>query len=85
MAPNEKEVEAWNGGGSMHYIDHTDRNDRQLAPFTEALLVRGLVGLAGKDAHDEVVESVRSSLAERYEPGVGLQLGAAARKVTASV
>ena len=38
MAPNKKQFEAWNGGESVHYVDHADRYDRQLAPFTEALL-----------------------------------------------
>ena len=38
MTPNEKQFEAWNGGESVHYVDHADRYDRQLAPFTEALL-----------------------------------------------
>ncbi len=38
MAPNDKQVEAWNGGESVHYVDHADRYDRQLLPFTEALL-----------------------------------------------
>ena len=38
VAPNEKQFEAWNGGESVHYVDHADRYDRQLAPFTEALL-----------------------------------------------
>ena len=38
MAPNQKQSEAWNGGESVHYVDHADRYDRQLAPFTEALL-----------------------------------------------
>lgn len=38
MAPNENQLEAWNGGESVHYVDHADRYDRQLAPFTEALL-----------------------------------------------
>ena len=37
-APNKKQFEAWNGGESVHYVDHTERYDRQLAPFTEALL-----------------------------------------------
>ena len=40
MAPNKKQFEAWNGGESVHYLDHADRYDRQLAPFTEALLKR---------------------------------------------
>jgi ubiquinone/menaquinone biosynthesis C-methylase UbiE len=38
VAPNEKQVEAWNGGESVHYVDHADRYDRQLAPFTEVLI-----------------------------------------------
>ena len=38
MAPNKRQLEAWNGGESVHYVDHADRYDRQLAPFTEALL-----------------------------------------------
>ena len=46
-------------------------------------MVRGLVGLAGTDAHDKVVEAVRLSLIERYEPGVGLRFGAGAWLVTA--
>jgi ubiquinone/menaquinone biosynthesis C-methylase UbiE len=46
-------------------------------------MVRGLVELAGADAYDEVVEAVRSSLIERYEPGIGVQLGAGAWFVTA--
>jgi SAM-dependent methyltransferase len=46
-------------------------------------MVRGLVDLAGTDAHDTVVEAVRSALAERYEPRVGMRFGAAAWMVTA--
>lgn len=38
MAPNKQQFEAWNGGESVHYVDHADRYDRQLLPFTEALL-----------------------------------------------
>ncbi len=38
MTPNKNQFEAWNGGESVHYLDHADRYDRQLAPFTEALL-----------------------------------------------
>ena len=47
-------------------------------------MARGLVGLAGPDAHDAVVDTVRTELAERYEPGVGLRLGAAAWLVAAT-
>ena len=46
-------------------------------------MVRGLVGLAGTDAHDTVVEAIRLSLADQYQPGVGLRLGAGAWMVTA--
>jgi ubiquinone/menaquinone biosynthesis C-methylase UbiE len=46
-------------------------------------MVRGLVGLAGTDAHDAVVGAIRRSLAEHYEPEVGLRLGAGAWMVTA--
>jgi len=40
VAANKKQSEAWNGGESVHYVAHADRYDRQLAPFTEALLER---------------------------------------------
>lgn len=40
MPANEQQVEAWNGGESVHYVDHADRYDRQLEPFTVALLER---------------------------------------------
>ena len=46
-------------------------------------MARGLVGLAGTDVYEEVVEAVRSSLTQHYEPGVGVQLGASAWMVTA--
>lgn len=33
MAPNEKQVEAWNGGESTHYIDHALKDqDETTAP-----------------------------------------------------
>ena len=38
MLPNRNQSEAWSGGESVHYIDHADRYDRQLAPLTETLL-----------------------------------------------
>ncbi len=38
MTPNQRQFEAWNGGESTHYLDHADRYDRQLAPFTSELL-----------------------------------------------
>lgn len=41
-------------------------------------MARGLVGLAGPDVHDAVIDTIRGELVERYEPGIGLRLGAAA-------
>ena len=46
-------------------------------------MARGLVSLAETDAHDKLVEALRLSLTERYEPGVGVRFGAAAWMVTA--
>jgi ubiquinone/menaquinone biosynthesis C-methylase UbiE len=62
------------GGGTM---------DQSMDFLLGMGMVRGLVGLAGTGPHDEVVEAVRASLTERYEPGVGLRFGAAAWTVTA--
>jgi SAM-dependent methyltransferase len=41
LRSNQKQFEAWNGGESVHYVDHADRYDRQLLPFSDALLARG--------------------------------------------
>ena len=38
MNPNQGQTEAWNGGESVHYVSHAERYDRQLAPFTDALI-----------------------------------------------
>jgi ubiquinone/menaquinone biosynthesis C-methylase UbiE len=38
MTVNQQQSEAWNGAESGHYVDQADRYDRQLAPFTDALL-----------------------------------------------
>jgi ubiquinone/menaquinone biosynthesis C-methylase UbiE len=38
--PNEGQAEAWNGPESAHFVDQADRYDRQLEPFTRALLQR---------------------------------------------
>jgi SAM-dependent methyltransferase len=40
MSPNQQMSEAWNGGESVHFVEHADRYDRQLAPFAKALLDR---------------------------------------------
>jgi len=44
MNPNQGQTEAWNGGESVHYVSHADRYDRQLAPFTEALMQHVRIG-----------------------------------------
>ena len=51
MPTNEQQFEAWNGGESVHYVDHADRYDRQLEPFTRALLER-----AGLEAGHSVLD-----------------------------
>jgi ubiquinone/menaquinone biosynthesis C-methylase UbiE len=38
MPVNQQQAEAWNGAESVHWVEHADRYDRQLAPFTHALL-----------------------------------------------
>lgn len=46
-------------------------------------MARGLLGLSATDVRDTLVGAVRTSLAERYEPGVGVRLGSGAWMVTA--
>ncbi len=40
MNANQRQAEAWNGSESVHYVDHADRYDRQLAPFVDVLFER---------------------------------------------
>jgi ubiquinone/menaquinone biosynthesis C-methylase UbiE len=42
MPANEQQAEAWNGPESLHFVEHADRYDLQLEPFTHALLARAL-------------------------------------------
>lgn len=51
MSPNQLMSEAWNGGESVHYIDHADLYDLQLAPFADALVER-----AGFAQHESVLD-----------------------------
>jgi ubiquinone/menaquinone biosynthesis C-methylase UbiE len=51
MSANERQAEAWNGPESAHFVDHADRYDRQLEPFTRALLER-----AGPHANQVVLD-----------------------------
>jgi SAM-dependent methyltransferase len=38
MPANQRQAEAWNGPEAVHFVDHADRYDRQLEPFTRTLL-----------------------------------------------
>src|SRR5919204_552427 len=38
MPANERQAEAWNGPEAAHFVEHADRYDRQLQPFTQALM-----------------------------------------------
>ena len=40
MRANERQAEAWNGPEGAHFVEQADRYDRQLEPFTRALLER---------------------------------------------
>jgi SAM-dependent methyltransferase len=40
MRANEAQAAAWNGPEAAHFVEHADRYDRQLEPFTQALLER---------------------------------------------
>src|SRR6478672_5793435 len=44
MPANERQAEAWNGPESAHFVANADRYDRQLEPFTQALLERAVRG-----------------------------------------
>lgn len=51
MSANEKQAEAWNGPESEHFVEHADRYDLQLEPFTQALIER-----ASPQAHEVVLD-----------------------------
>jgi len=51
MPANERQAEAWNGPESAHFVAHADRYDRQLEPFTQALLER-----AGRGTNQVVLD-----------------------------
>ena len=40
MNANQQQSDAWNGAEAVHYVDQSDRYDRQLAPFADALFER---------------------------------------------
>jgi hypothetical protein len=46
-------------------------------------MVRGLLGRLGPDERGAAIDEVRATLTERYEPGVGVRLGAAGWLVSA--
>ena len=51
LAANQQQAEAWNGLDGEHFADRADRYDRQLRPFTQAVLDR-----AGSEAHGVVLD-----------------------------
>ena len=51
MPANQQQAEAWNGPESAHFVDHADRYERQLEPFTQALL-----DWARPEAHQVVLD-----------------------------
>jgi len=51
MPANERQAEAWNGPESAHFVAHAHRYDRQLEPFTQALLER-----AGRGTNQVVLD-----------------------------
>jgi SAM-dependent methyltransferase len=38
VVANERQAEAWNGPEATHFVEHANQYDRQLEPFTRALL-----------------------------------------------
>ena len=42
MRANERQAEAWNGPEAAYFVANADRYDRQLEPFTQALLGRAV-------------------------------------------
>jgi SAM-dependent methyltransferase len=51
MPANEQQAEAWNGPESQHFVEHADRYDLQLEPFSQALLA-----CAQPQAHEVVLD-----------------------------
>jgi len=72
---NHRQAEAWNGPEAAYFIDHADRYDRQLEPFTRTLLDR-----ADLDADGVVLDigcgsgAMALAAAARVERVVGVDL-----------
>ena len=62
------------GGGSL---------DDSIDFLLDDPMPRGLLGLVDPRARDDVLRTVHAELADRYQQGVGIRLGAAAWVVTA--
>ena len=75
MPANEQQAEAWNGPESLHFVEHADRYDLQLEPFTQALLARAL-----PQAHEVVLDvgcgsgATTLAAAAKAERATGLDL-----------
>jgi hypothetical protein len=63
------------GGGTV---------DESVEFMLGAGIARGLLGRLEPEARDAAIEQIRTALAERYEPGVGVHLGTGAWLVTAN-
>ena len=75
MAANQGQVDAWNGGESVHYVTYADRYDRQLANFSTSLVNR-----AAPSPDDTVLDVgcgcgvTTLMLAERVQRVLGLDI-----------
>ena len=75
MPPNEQQADVWNGSESLHFVDHADRYDLQLEPFTRALFERAL-----PQAHEVVLDvgcgsgATTLTAAARAERAAGIDL-----------
>ena len=75
MSPNQGQVQAWNGGESVHYVTHADRYDRQLATFTTALVNRASPATADRVLDVGCGCGVTTLIvAERVQRAVGLDI-----------
>jgi ubiquinone/menaquinone biosynthesis C-methylase UbiE len=77
MTVNQGQAEAWNGGESVHYVEHADTYDRQLRPFVDALFERLDI-----EAHQSVLDvgcgcgvtTLRAARAGRAAVGVDISV-----------
>ena len=84
MSANQQQFEAWNGGESVHYVDHADQYDRQLAPFADALFAH-----IGVEPHHTVLDvgsgcgATTLEAARRARRAVGIDISAPLLEIAA--